>query len=98
MTAFVVVIPARYASTRLPAKPLADIAGKPLIQWVYEQARKSDAQRVVIATDDERILAVAQDFGAEVVMTRADHESGTDRIQEVTALLGLAADAVVVNV
>lgn len=98
MTPFVVVIPARYASTRLPAKPLADIGGKPLIQWVYEQARKSDAQRVVIATDDERIAAVAQGFGAEVVMTRATHESGTDRIHEVATQLGFSGDTVVVNV
>lgn len=98
MTPFVVVIPARYASTRLPAKPLADIAGKPLIQWVYEQARKSEAQRVVIATDDARIEAAAKAFGAEVVMTRADHESGTDRIHEVASLLGFSGDTVVVNV
>jgi 3-deoxy-manno-octulosonate cytidylyltransferase (CMP-KDO synthetase) len=98
MSPFVVVIPARYASTRLPAKPLADIGGKPLIQWVYEQARKSDAERVVIATDDPRIEAVARSFGAEVVMTRVDHESGTDRIHEVATLLGFPADTVVVNV
>lgn len=98
MSPFVVVIPARYASTRLPAKPLADIGGKPLIQWVYEQARKSDAQRVVIATDDARIEAAAKAFGAEVVMTRADHESGTDRIHEVASKLGFSGDTVVVNV
>lgn len=98
MTPFVVVIPARYASTRLPAKPLADIGGKPLIQWVYEQACKSDAQRVVIATDDARIAQAAHTFGAEVVMTRATHESGTDRIHEVASQLGFSGDTVVVNV
>lgn len=98
MTPFVVVIPARYASTRLPAKPLADIGGKPLIQWVYEQACKSEAQRVVIATDDERIEAAVRQFGAEAVMTRQAHESGTDRIHEVASLLGFDKDTVVVNV
>lgn len=98
MTPFVVVIPARYASTRLPAKPLADIGGKPLIQWVYEQACKSEAQQVVIATDDERIAQAAHVFGAKVVMTRATHESGTDRIHEVASQLGYSGDTVVVNV
>ncbi|CBL46899.1 3-deoxy-D-manno-octulosonate cytidylyltransferase [gamma proteobacterium HdN1] len=98
VTSFVVVIPARFASTRLPAKPLADIAGKPLIQWVYEQARKSEAQRVIIATDDARIETAARAFGAEVVMTRATHESGTDRIQEVASQLGLSNDMIIVNV
>lgn len=95
---FTVVIPARYASTRLPAKPLKDIAGKPMIQWVYEQALRSDACQVVVATDDERIEAVVKAFGGEVCMTAANHESGTDRLQEVAQKLGLAADAIVVNV
>lgn len=95
---FTVVIPARYASTRLPAKPLADIAGKPMIQRVYEQAQKSDAERVVVATDDDRIEAVVKTFGGEVCMTSADHQSGTDRLQEVAAKLNLPADAIVVNV
>ncbi len=95
---FTVVIPARYASTRLPAKPLKDIAGKPMIQWVYEQACKSDASRVVIATDDVRIHDVALSFGAEVCMTSVDHQSGTDRLQEVVAALGLNEDELVVNV
>ena len=95
---FTVVIPARYQSTRLPGKPLQLIAGKPMIQHVWEQACKSAAERVVVATDDVRILAACQAFGAEVVMTRADHESGTDRLAEVTAALGLSADAIVVNV
>ena len=95
---FIVVIPARFASTRLPGKPLLDIAGKPMIQHVYERACASNAQAVVIATDDNRIAEAAAGFGARVVMTRADHQSGTDRIQEVTSVLGLAEDAVVVNV
>lgn len=95
---FTVVIPARYASTRLPAKPLKDIAGKPMIQWVYEQALRSDAAQVVVATDDARIEAVVRDFGGRVCMTSPEHESGTDRLQEVARQLGLAADAIVVNV
>lgn len=95
---FTVVIPARYGSTRLPAKPLRDIAGQTMIERVYRQALQSAAERVVIATDDERIRAVASQFGAEVVMTSAAHPSGTDRLQEVAATLGLAGDAIVVNV
>src|SRR3979490_852889 len=95
---FTVVIPARHASTRLPGKPLQMIAGKPMIQHVWEQARKSSAQRVVIATDDTRIVEACQGFGAEVLLTRADHESGTDRLAEVASQLGLADDAIVVNV
>lgn len=95
---FLVIIPARYASTRLPGKPLRDIAGKPMIQRVWEQANKSSASRVVVATDDQRIAEVAENFGAEVCMTRADHPSGTDRLQEVAAKLGLADDQIVVNV
>lgn len=97
-TGFMVVIPARYASTRLPGKPLLDIAGMPLIQHVYLRACESEANSVVIATDDERIRRTAEAFGAQVVMTRADHQSGTDRIQEVAAIMGLPAQAVVVNV
>lgn len=97
-TAFTVVIPARYASSRLPGKPLQDIAGKPMIRHVWEQACKSAAQRVVVATDDPRILAACNAFGAEVLLTRPDHESGTDRLAEVAATLGLSADAIVVNV
>lgn len=97
-TAFTVVIPARYASSRLPGKPLQDIAGKPMIRHVWEQACKSAAQRVVVATDDSRIFDACSAFGAEVLLTRADHESGTDRLAEVAATLGLASDAIVVNV
>ena len=96
--AFTVVIPARYASSRLPGKPLQDIAGKPMVQHVWEQARKSSAARVVIATDDVRIVEVCEGFGAEVVMTRPEHNSGTDRLAEVATQLGLAPDAIVVNV
>lgn len=96
--AFTVVIPARYASTRLPGKPLQDIAGQPMIQRVWNQARKSAASRVVVATDDERILAACQGFGAEALLTRAEHNSGTDRLEEVASRLGLASDAIVVNV
>ncbi|MFW0757507.1 3-deoxy-manno-octulosonate cytidylyltransferase [Pseudomonas sp. H11T01] len=97
-TAFTVVIPSRYASTRLPGKPLQMIAGKPMIQHVWEQACKSSAQRVVVATDDARIVDACKAFGAEVVLTREDHNSGTDRLAEVATQLGLAADAIVVNV
>ncbi|MDH4569572.1 3-deoxy-manno-octulosonate cytidylyltransferase [Pseudomonas sp. BN414] len=96
--AFTVVIPARFASTRLPGKPLQDIAGKPMIQHVWEQARRSAAQRVVVATDDARIVEACQAFGADVLLTRADHNSGTDRLAEVASKLGLANDAIVVNV
>jgi len=95
---YTVVIPARYASTRLPGKPLLDIAGKPMIRHVWERASRSAATRVVIATDDERIGAVASAFGAEVCLTAADHQSGTDRLQETVSLLGLPDDAIIVNV
>lgn len=96
--AFTVVIPARYASSRLPGKPLQEIAGKPMIQHVWQQACKSGAQRVVVATDDARILEACRGFGAEVLLTRPEHNSGTDRLAEVASALGLAADAIVVNV
>ena len=95
---FTVVIPSRFASTRLPGKPLLTIAGKPMVQHVWEQACKSSAQRVVVATDDARIVEACKGFGAEVLLTRADHESGTDRLAEVATQLGLASDAIVVNV
>ena len=94
---FIVIIPARYASTRLPGKPLADIAGWPMIRHVHARASESGAARVIIATDDERIEAVCRDFGAEVVRTRADHVSGTDRLAEVAEREGIADDTVVVN-
>jgi 3-deoxy-manno-octulosonate cytidylyltransferase (CMP-KDO synthetase) len=96
--AYTVVIPARYGSTRLPGKPLLDILGKTMVQRVWEQAQLSSAARVVIATDDVRIVEVAESFGAQVCMTRPGHPSGTDRLQEVVAELGLADDHIVVNV
>ncbi len=95
---FHVVIPARYASTRLPGKPLLEIAGKPMLQHVYERACESDAGRVIIATDDERIQQVATGFGAQVCMTSDSHPSGTDRIAEVARLCEFADDAIIVNV
>ena len=95
---FIVVIPARYGSTRLPGKPLRDIAGQPMIQRVWQQACKSAAARVVIATDDSRIEAAALKFGAEVCLTSADHVSGTDRLQEVAQLLELEDSQILVNV
>lgn len=95
---FIVVIPARLASTRLPNKPLLDIAGKPMVQWVWERARQSAASRVVVATDDARVAEVVAAFGGEVCMTKSTHESGTDRIQEVAEQLDLADDQIIVNV
>jgi 3-deoxy-manno-octulosonate cytidylyltransferase (CMP-KDO synthetase) len=94
MAQTIIVIPARYASTRFPGKPLADLWGKPLIQHVYERAGQARAAgRVVIATDDRRIAAAAEGFGAEVVMTSRDHATGTDRVAEVAA--GAEAELVV---
>ncbi|UTH72773.1 3-deoxy-manno-octulosonate cytidylyltransferase [Chromobacterium sp. IIBBL 290-4] len=98
MSGFIVVIPARMASSRLPGKPLADIAGKPMVVRVAERAAQSRAGRVIVATDHADILAACQAHGVDAVMTREDHASGTDRLAEVTAALGLADDAVVVNV
>lgn len=95
---FTVVIPARYASTRLPGKPLLDIAGRPMLQHVWEQAQRSSAQRVVVATDDDRVYRAATVFGGEAVMTDPEHPSGTDRLEEVVRLLELPDDAIVVNV
>ena len=92
-----VVIPARYASSRLPGKPLLDIAGKPMIARVIDCARASGATQVVVATDDARIRDAVRACGGEVVMTRADHVSGTDRLAEAIEILGLADDAIVVN-
>lgn len=92
-----VIIPARYASTRLPGKPLLDIAGKPMIQRVYERACESGAQSVVIATDDERIRTAAAGFGARVCLTAAHHRSGTERLAEAVAQLGLGPEEIVVN-
>ena len=88
------IIPARYASTRFPGKPLASETGKPLIQHVYEAvARARRVDRVLVATDDERIAAAVRRFGGEATMTRPDHASGTDRVAEAAA--GLAAELIV---
>lgn len=95
---FTVIIPARLASTRLPNKPLADLGGKPMIVRVAERAAQSGAAQVIVATDHADILLACEQHGIAARLTRADHPSGTDRIAEVAAALGLAADAVVVNV
>jgi len=95
---FNIVIPARYASTRFPGKAIAELDGKPMIRHVYDQACSSSAGQVVIATDDERIAGVAKDFGADVALTRVDHESGTDRIAEVAQARGWGDDSIIVNV
>jgi 3-deoxy-manno-octulosonate cytidylyltransferase (CMP-KDO synthetase) len=94
---FVVIIPARLASTRLPNKPLADLGGKPMVVRVAERAQQSGAARIIVATDHADIAAACAAHGVEACMTRADHPSGTDRIAEVAQTLGLAPDAVVVN-
>ena len=94
---FRVVIPARFASSRLPGKPLADIGGKPMVVRVAERARLSGASGVVIATDHADILAAAREHGVDALMTRAEHATGTDRIAEVVMQLELADDAIVVN-
>ena len=95
---FYVVIPARYASTRLPGKPLLDIAGKPMVIHVAERAQQSGAKQTVVATDDMRIVDAVQQYGHEVVLTRSDHASGTDRIAEVATREGWQDDTIVVNV
>lgn len=95
---FHVIIPARYASTRLPGKLLMDIHGQTVIERVYRQALKAEPTSLTIATDSEKIASVAQRFGAEVLMTSAYHPTGSDRLAEAVGLLGLAADAIVVNV
>jgi 3-deoxy-manno-octulosonate cytidylyltransferase (CMP-KDO synthetase) len=94
---FRVVIPARYAATRLPGKPLRLIAGRPMIQHVYERARASGAAEVIVATDDERIASVCAGFGADVALTASGHASGTDRLAEVARARRYAADDVIVN-
>ncbi len=97
-TDFRVVIPARHASTRLPGKPLLMLAGRTMLQHVYERALQSGAAEVLIATDDERIRSVAEDFGATVCMTGSTHQSGTERIGEVVQRLGWEENTIVVNV
>ncbi|RLA00129.1 MAG: 3-deoxy-manno-octulosonate cytidylyltransferase, partial [Gammaproteobacteria bacterium] len=96
--AFKIVIPARFSSSRLPGKPLLDIAGKPMIQHVYERAKESIASEVIIATDDERIKQVSEAFGADVCMTGTDHPSGTDRLAEVASQRAFSDDDIIVNV
>ena len=95
---FIALIPARTASTRLPDKPLADIAGKPMVVRTAERAARSGAAQVCIATDDARVLQAAQAHGVRALMTRGDHPTGTDRLAEAVAQLGLPDDAIVVNV
>jgi 3-deoxy-manno-octulosonate cytidylyltransferase (CMP-KDO synthetase) len=94
---FHVIIPARFAASRLPGKPLLDIGGRPLIQWVWQRAEESGAASVTIATDDTRVRDAAQRFGAECLLTSARHESGTDRIAEVVRTKGYAQDDIVIN-
>lgn len=95
---YTIVIPARYASTRFPGKPLADINGKTMLHRVFKQCKKTNANRIVIATDDQRIVKEAEKIGAEYCITSDKHESGTERIAEVIQLLGLKSDEVIVNV
>ncbi len=98
MTQFAAVIPARYASIRFPGKPLADLGGKPMVVHVCERARQSGAAPVCVATDDQRIADAVRKHGFDARMTRADHASGTDRIAEAAVQMGLADEAIVVNV
>ncbi len=95
---FHVIIPVRYASTRLPGKVLLDIAGKPMLQHVYERSIQSGAESVIIATDDDRIREAAESFGAKVCMTDESHQSGTERIAEAVAALELESHEIVVGV
>ena len=97
-TSFVVVIPARYQSSRLPGKVLADIGGKPMIQWVVEKAQLSGASKVIVATDNDEVEQVVKRFGGEVCKTRADHQSGTERLAEVMEQYQFSDDEIIVNV
>ncbi len=94
---FTIIIPARYASSRLPGKPLLDIKGKSLIRHVFETASRSRARQIFIATDDERIAKAAESFNAPVVMTSTAHHSGTERLAEAVSKLGLGDDEIIVN-
>ena len=98
VTSFVVVIPARYQSSRLPGKVLADIGGKPMIQWVVEKAKLSGASKVIVATDNDEVEQVVKSFGGEVCKTRADHQSGTERLAEVMEQYQFSDDEIIVNV
>lgn len=98
MNDFKIVVPARFASTRLPGKPLADIAGKPMVVRVAEAAAQAGASEVLVATDDQRVADAVTQYGIAVAMTRPDHPSGTDRIAEVAAQRGWGDEVIVVNV
>lgn len=98
MSDFKVVIPARYQSSRLPGKPLLEIAGKPMIEHVYRQVEKSHAQEIIVATDDQRIYEVVEAFGGNACMTAETHQSGTDRLAEVVSIKQWAGDDIIVNV
>lgn len=95
---FIVIIPARYESSRLPGKPLLDINGKPMIQWTWQQAKRSGAERIIIATESAQVQTVCESFGAEVCLTSDQHQSGTERIAEVIRSCFLEDDAIIVNV
>ncbi len=97
MSHFVVVIPARYASVRLPGKPLRKIGGRPMLQHVHERAQESAADEVIVATDDTRIAQAAEEFGAQVCLTSGEHQSGTERLAEVARIKEWPDDRVVVN-
>ena len=95
---FQVIIPARYGSTRFPGKPLVDISGKPMIQHVVERAQAAQAEAVIVATDDQRIADCVEGFGGQVVMTRNDHQSGTERLAEVMHKLQCDPQTIIVNI
>jgi len=94
----IAIIPARYASVRFPGKILADLEGKPLIQWVYEKGIASNVDETVVATDDSRIMEAVEAFGGKAVMTSADHPSGSDRICEAAGKIGCADDDIIINI
>ncbi len=99
MLSIIGIIPARYHSTRFKGKPLANIAGKPMIEWTYRQSKKARIlERVIVATDDERIFRTVKNFGGEAWLTSGKHKSGTDRIAEVARKMNLSKDAIVVNI
>ena len=95
---FVVVIPARYQSTRLPGKPLADIHGRPMIAWVVERAKQAGASQVIVAVDNEKVAAAVANLGVDVCMTASHHQSGTERLAEVCEKYAFAPDTIIVNV
>ncbi|MDV5141213.1 3-deoxy-manno-octulosonate cytidylyltransferase [Chimaeribacter arupi] len=95
---FIAIIPARFGSSRLPGKPLADIHGKPMVVHVMERARESGADRVIVATDHPDVVAAVEAAGGEVCLTRADHQSGTERLAEVIDCYGFSDDDIIVNV